>query len=354
MNVVDVFAGCGGFSLGAHQAGFSVVAAFDNDDVLASSYRHNFPDTRMVIADVSELDGETVRTAAGGHVDGIFGGPPCQGFSDIGKRHPADPRSLLLGHFFRIVREVRPSFFAMENVRGLTYSNVRAVLDEALHLVEDEYTILGPIMLNAAEFGAATNRSRLFVIGIHKDSGEALTLGHFAAMRRAPATVRAAISDMVGAVALGQKEGFDTWRITRSGRPFNYASALRSPDGLFTGHRATSHCGRVIARFDAIPPGGVDSVGRHPRLAWSSQCPTLRAGTGPDRGSHQSIRPIHPEHPRVITVREAARLQGFPDNHRFHSTVWHSFRMIGNSVSPIMAKVIFSVIGARLENCVLR
>ena len=253
--LVDVFSGCGGFSLGAHNADFRVVVAFDNDRVLASSYQYNFPNTRMVFRDVTDVDGNMIRAAAGGQVDGIVGGPPCQGFSDIGKRHPADPRSRLLCHFFRIVREVRPSFFAMENVRGLAYSNARSVLDEALQLVEDEYVILGPIMLNAAEFGAATNRSRLFVVGIHKDRGEALTLKHFDALKRAPATVKAAISDLDGAAALGQRDGFDTWRITRTGRPYNYARILRSPDGLFTGHRVTSHCGQVVARFDAVPPG---------------------------------------------------------------------------------------------------
>ena len=346
--IVDVFSGCGGFSLGAHRAGFRVVAAFDNDRNLASSYRYNFPGTRMVFRDVTSVSGDMIRAVAGGQVDGVVGGPPCQSFSAIGKRHPSDPRSRLLSHFFRIVREVQPSFFTMENVRGLAYSNVRSVLYEALKFVEDEYAILGPVMLNAAEFGAATNRSRLFVIGIHKDRGDALTLRHFDALKQTPATVRAALSDMDGAVALGQRDGFDTWRITRTGRPYNYARVLRSPDGLFTGHRATSHCERVMDRFGAVPPGGTDTVGRHPRLSWSGQCPTLRAGTGPDRGSHQSIRPIHPDYPRVITVREAARLQGFPDGHRFHSTIWHSFRMIGNSVCPIIAEAIFDVIGAQL------
>lgn len=349
MNLVDMFSGCGGFSLGAHQAGFDVVVAFDNDPILASSYRYNFPETRMAFRDVTDVDGDLIRAIAGKEVDGVIGGPPCQGFSEIGLRHPEDPRSRLLDHFFRIVQEVQPAFFAMENVRGLGYCNARGMLDDALRIVDDRYAILGPVMLNAADFGAATNRSRLFVIGIHKDRGEALSLGHFDALRQAPATVRAAIVDMEGAVAMGEKDGFDTWRITRIGRPFDYARALRSPDGIFTGHRSTDHCRRVVARFDTVPPGGIDPVGRHPRLAWLGQCPTLRAGTGPDRGSHQAIRPIHPEHPRVITVREAARLQGFPDRHRFHSAIWHSFRMIGNSVSPTIAKAIFEAIKARLD-----
>ena len=349
MKLIDLFSGCGGFSLGAHQGGFNVVAAFDNDPTLASSYPLNFPNTRMMLMDVTQLDGESIRSVIG-RIDGILGGPPCQGFSVIGKRHPDDPRRLLLNHFFRIVREIRPSFFVMENVLGLAYSDARAVLKKALRLVDDEYSILGPTTWSAAEFGAATNRPRLFVIGIHKDSGEALILEDFDTMKRTPATVRAAIADLENATPLGEQNGFDVWQIARKGRPFEYARALRAPGRLFTSHRTTNHSLRVVNRFKGIAEGGVDPVGRHPRLAWFGQCPTLRAGTGTDRGSYQSVRPLHPEQPRVITVREAARLQGFPDSHRFHSTVWHSFRMIGNSVSPIMAQAIFKVIGAKLDN----
>ena len=349
MKLVDVFSGGGGFSLGAHQAGFKVVAAFDNDPVLTSSYPRNFPNTRMIFKDVTKLEGAVVRAVAGGRIDGMFGGPPCQGFSDIGKRNPDDPRRQLLRHFFRIVRESQPSFFVMENVRGLAYSNARGVLDEALQLVVDEYAILGPNIWNAAHFGAATKRLRLFVIGIHKDCGDALKSEDVDVLKRTPATVREAISDLEGAVALGEEDGFDTWRITRVGRPFDYVRALRSPDGRFTGHRTTEHSKQVIARFDNVPEGCIDPVGRHPRLAWSGQCPTIRAGTGADRGSYQAVRPIHPEQPRVITVREAARLQGFPDSHRFHSTIWHSFRMIGNSVSPIMAQAIFAAIRRKFD-----
>lgn len=349
MKLVDLFSGCGGFSLGAHQAGFEVVAAFDNDPILASSYPYNFPNTRLVLKDVTSLNGDTVREAAGGCVDGIFGGPPCQGFSDIGRRQPEDPRRQLLGHFFRIVRETQPSFFVMENVRGLAYANARHVLDDALRLVEDRYAILGPNIWDPAQFGACTARPRLFVIGIHKDRGEALTLEDIAILKRLPATVRSAIKDLDGAVALGEEDGFDVWRIARIGRPSNYARTLRSRDGLFTGHRITEHTRQIVRRFDRVPEGGMDLVGRHPRLAWDGQCPTLRAGTGSDRGSYQSVRPIHPEQPRVITVREAARLQGFPDSHRFHPTVWHSFRMIGNSVSPVMASAIFQALQAHFR-----
>lgn len=348
MKLVDLFSGCGGFSLGAHQAGFRVTAAVDNDPILASSYPLNFPNTRLILKDLRTLSGDDLRAAIGAPIDGVFGGPPCQGFSDIGKREPEDARRQLVGHFFRIVRELRPAFFVMENVRGLAYSGSRDVLSAALQLVRDYYDIFGPEILDASEFGAATKRARLFVIGINKDRGEPLTLDDIAAFRRPPATVRAAISDLQRAVPLGEENGFDVWRIAGGGRPSEYVRHLRAPGSRFTGHRRTAHTEEVKARFSKVPPGGVDPVGRHPRLEWFGQCPTLRAGTGADRGSYQSVRPIHPAEARVITVREAARLQGFPDAHLFHPTVWHSFRMIGNSVSPMIARAIFQAIRVKI------
>jgi len=347
--LVDLFSGCGGFSLGAHQAGFRVAAAFDNDATLTSSFPNNFPDTRLVQTDIADLDSETLVAAAGGRIDGIFGGPPCQGFSDIGRRRADDPRRQLIGNFFRLVAAVEPTFFVMENVRGLAYSNARGVLDDALLLVRDRYEILGPQIWDASQFGAATKRRRLFVIGVHKDRGEAIVPEDVEIFRLPPATVRTAITDLKGAVPMVKEEEFDVWRITRLGRPHKYARALRAIDGRFTGHRMTKHSPAVIRRFEMVAQGAFDTVGRHPRLDWTKQCPTLRAGTGADRGSYQSVRPIHPDEPRVITVREAARLQGFPDQHRFHPTIWHSFRMIGNSVSPIMANAIFTAIASKFE-----
>jgi DNA (cytosine-5)-methyltransferase 1 len=168
-------------------------------------------------------------------------------------------------------------------------------------------------------------------------------------MKRPPATVHAAIADISDAEFLKNDGGFDVWRIMRRGRPSDYARAMRASDLTFTGQKTTKHTIEVVRRFNEVLPGEIDKIGRHPRLTWQGQCPTLRAGTGSEQGSYQSVRPIHPEYPRVITVREAARLQGFPDYYRFHPTIWHSFRMIGNSVSPQIASAIFSAIQGRLK-----
>lgn len=349
MKLVELFCGCGGFSLGAHAAGFDVAAAYDIDETLTSSYPRNFPHTKLFHRDISGLIGPEIRAAVDGEIGGVFGGPPCQGFSDIGRRQKDDPRRQLLGHFFRIVSEIEPAFFVMENVRGLAYHDAAPVLDEALALVEKDYHVLGPQIWDASAFGAATRRNRMFVIGIRRGVSDPIEKTAVDAFQRPASTVKEAIADLSGAAPLaevGDLLGFDRWQIRRPERPTAYAAALRSADKTFTGHRPTVHTQEVIDRFTRIEQGQTDPVGRHPRLAWTGLCPTLRAGTGADRGSYQSVRPIHPKENRVITVREAARLQGFPDAHVFHPTVWHSFRMIGNSVSPIMAAAIFSAIAA--------
>lgn len=350
--LVELFCGGGGFSRGAHNAGFDVAAAYDIDPVLSSSYPLNFPQTQLFRRDVGDLTGADIERDIGQKPFGIFGGPPCQGFSDIGKRDKGDPRRKLLGHFFRVVSEADPVFFIMENVRGLTYADSRPVLDAALEYVNRRYDILGPHIWDSSEFGAATKRKRMFVIGIRKDRKAPVVISDIESRKTRPASVKKAIADLRSAHPIAESDdlrGFDRWQIRRRGLPSDYAWPLRAEDNVFTGHRPTAHTQAVIERFAEVKPGKIDPVGRHPRLKWNGLCPTLRAGTGSDLGSYQSVRPIHPDEPRVITVREAARLQGFPDWHVFHPTVWHSFRMIGNSVSPIMAEAIFLAIRERLK-----
>jgi DNA (cytosine-5)-methyltransferase 1 len=131
---------------------------------------------------------------------------------------------------------------------------------------------------------------------------------------------------------------------------FGWTAAIEKlKSGKVSGHFDTVHSPEVKARYAALNPGTTDKVSRSKKLEWNGFCPTLRAGTGADKGSHQAVRPIHPESARVITVREAARLQGFPDWFCFHKTKWHSFRMIGNSVSPIMSEFLLAKILEKLS-----
>lgn len=347
MRAVDLFCGTGGFSRGAIAAGFDVVAAFDIDPNLTYSHHYNFPDTKLYLEDVSQLTGADILAKTGGDIDLMFGGPPCQGFSMMGKRQADDPRRELLSHFFRLVSEVKPAVFVMENVEGLLFGEAKNVLDDAVRYVSD-YTVLEPVVLDASDFGAATKRKRAFVFGYDPTRCSAITKQLIFGSKTKAANVADALSGLSSCKSVDHDEGFDVWRLGKNIRLSKYARRLASEDRLFTGNQPTIHSDHVVARFATVQPGKIDSVGRHPRLKLNGQCPTLRAGTGADKGSHQSLRPIHPVEHRVITVREAARLQGFPDRHRFHPTIWHSFRQIGNSVSPLIAQIVLSVVMASL------
>lgn len=357
-HIIDLYAGCGGFSLGAHQAGFDVSLAVDVDPILSSSFGLNFPDVALRNWNLAEVDPADIKTAAGGRPTGIIGGPPCQAFSAIGRRCQEDERRDLVGHFFRIVASLQPDFFVMENVPGLGFAGNRELLEKELEQVAKRYTILGPLLIDAAEFGAPTRRKRLFVIGVDPSRRDVPQLPALDGAKSPALTVGDAIHDIVTARSVGADDGgFGWWEYDRRRRSSAYEEGARSAppaglgagfaEGRFTGHSKTRHTDEVVRRFGTVRMGEVDRVGKHYRLQWDGQAPTLRAGTGNDRGSYQSVRPIHPTEDRVITPREAARLQGFPDWFVFHPTVWHSFRMIGNSVSPFVSRAILSWIAGQ-------
>lgn len=365
--IVDLFCGCGGFGLGAELAGFRSVAAIDIDKDLQAAYRSNFPEAKVLQGDVSKMTQEAWAFSLGNvRPDGVIGGPPCQGFSRIGKRTKDDPRNSLIGHFFRQVRILQPKFFVMENVEGLLDEGNVESLDAALETLPSRYRVVGPTVVNAAKFGAATVRKRVVVVGYDPDEVDALTVADLEPTGVAATTVRDAILDLPSPAP--QKLREHVWghypivdashpsvseyaRRMREAPPrgLGWASAVeRLAHGQVSGIADTSHTAAVKTRFGATPPGRVEETSRYPRLDWEGLCPTLRAGTGRDRGSFQAMRPIHPSEPRVITVREGARLQGFPDWFSFSPTKWHSFRMIGNSVSPIVAKHLLGELKLRL------
>ena len=352
--IVDLFSGCGGFGLGAELAGFDCRVAVDIDETLQSAYRLNFPKTQAIQADIGKLECSAWRfLLKKRRPDGVIGGPPCQGFSRIGKRDREDPRNSLIGHFLRHVALLDPKFFIMENVEGLLDEGNVDVLMTALQIVAPRFKILDPLVIKASDFGAPTRRTRVVVIGYNPNKMPSLALKDFSPDNSlSGVTVRDAIADLPVPILSSRAKDDYAW----SKYPnlddvelSEYAKCARMfpPEGLgwktaielladrkSSGHEVTIHSKAVAQRYGALAPGGVDSVSKSTRLVWEGVCPTLRAGTGVEKGSHQAVRPIHPIEARVITVREAARLQGFPDWFVFHPTKWNSFRMIGNSVSP--------------------
>src|SRR6185437_3717383 len=336
--IVDLFCGAGGLSLGSHRAGFQTAFALDIDQILTSSYKTNFPGASLILRDLSRVSDQDLRDA-GKRPDGVVGGPPCQAFSEIGRRSPTDPRRRLIFQFFRAVVALEPKFFVFENVRGLSFPENYRLVERGIKRLDGRWTILGPVILDSQEFGAPTRRKRLFLFGFDASRMSVPTLAWLTKPIQTRLTVRDAIADLSRARALGvDSRGFDEWAYSLNGEISAYAARMRSKTGSFSGHRKTIHTKSALLRFEKVGPGEIDKVGKYKRLEWGGVSPTLRAGTGNDRGSYQAVRPLHPTQNRVITPREAARLQGFPDSFIFHPTVWHSCRMIGNSVSPVLAE----------------
>lgn len=358
-DIVDLFCGAGGLSLGAAQAGFTPRLAVDVDPVLSSAHCRNHPRCDLVVGDLAVMEAADLigRLGGPGRLSGVIGGPPCQGFSSIGKRRPNDPRNFLLRSFFSLVESLRPKFFLMENVPGLLLDDGPHVLQSAIAALRHPYVVLEPIVLNAADFGSATTRKRLVVFGYDPSDVDPFTMNDLVSAKSLTKyTVHDAISDLPGPTFSGNAVLPEPRKVSDYVLKLNSSIRLAREDEakrgfgdheVVSGFQATRHSNEVVDRFSQVSQGGKDPVSRYTRLSWDRPANVLRAGTGSDRGSFQAARPIHPEEHRVITVREAARIQGFPDWYEFHDTKWHSHRMIGNSVSPPFARALLSVVATR-------
>lgn len=351
-------------SLGASRAGFRVVAGVDTDSRAIAAHKKNFPNSRHIERDVVSLSAPKILNLIPERfrrIDGVVGGPPCQGFSTIGARDIADPRNRLFLHFFRLVCGLKPIFFVCENVPGILNPQYDEVRKSALRSVERNYRLLSPLILRASDYGAPTSRKRVFFIGVSKSSEIALDKSDFNPPEDVERVyVAQALKGLRKNINPDWQSPDEGWRKVgpcTNGR-FGARLSATIPSGVgdksaieklktesrVSGCLGTIHRDDVIARFDALNPGQKDEVSRTCRLNAKAFCPTIRAGTGSDKGSHQALRPVHPTEPRMITPREAARLQGFPDWFQFDDTKWHSFRQIGNSVSPILAEAILCIL----------
>lgn len=350
---IDLFAGAGGLSLGFEQAGFDIAAAVEIDPIHCATHEYNFPRCAVICASVVDLTGKEIRRKAklgNRDIDCVFGGAPCQGFSMIGKRVLDDPRNQLVFHYVRLVRELKPKYCVFENVKGLTVGKHKQFLAELIEaLGEAGYQILLPYrVLNAADYGVPQDRRRLFLIGARK--GQQLpsypeTVGKV--------TVLDAIGDLPDADNFDQLIKRDSVKVKYTTKS-KYARQLRGlevdPQDLsyprvhdrntLSSSTRTVHSLVSATRFAETENGKTEPVSRFLKLDPNGVCNTLRAGTDSARGAFTSPRPIHPYLPRVITVREAARLHSYPDWFRFHVTKWHGFRQIGNSVPPLLGRAV--------------
>lgn len=364
--VIDLYSGVGGLSLGAIKSDFDLVCAVELEERAVESHKRNFLRSKHLPSNIATLSGKSILRAAGmqnSELSGLIGGPPCQGFSVIGKRKATDTRNNLFSDFFRLVNETRPAFFLAENVPGILNPKYDEIRKNAVKTVEKYYDVLEPIKINASEFGAATTRTRVFFIGVRRDvAGAEDIIDAISGMRiTSPTFVKDALAGLPVKIS-GSWNSFEfSWQKAElkvnSNNPYikalnemvegmgdSVAIARFQNEEKISGCFATEHSEAIIRRYGELLPGKQDRISKSIRLKENGFCPTLRAGTDNTKGSYQAVRPIHPIEPRVITPREAARLQGFPDWFQFHETKWHSFRQIGNSVCPIAAqKVLMSI-----------
>lgn len=308
-NLISLFCGGGGLDLGLGFAGFATRVASDIAPVFTETVASNTPHATPLPADAMKLTGESLIQIAGtDEIDLVAAGPPCQAFSILGRRGALDdPRGMLALKYFELVAQIKPKAFLFENVPGLLTTNGGA---DWTRLIQHARQVTGYNLhwnkLNAVNFGIPQYRERVVVVGFREDvpfEFPTIPTGPFAKEL----------------MAEGQLASPSAW-------------ALADVDGL-PNHNIRQHGNRVLARYNAVPPGERDATDHTDRIHPLRPSGTVLVGSSAGGG-----RPhIHPYEPRVITVREGARLQSFPDWYVFHGPSTAQYRQIGNAVPVLLA-----------------
>ena len=353
LRAVDLFSGCGGLSCGLRGAGFDVVAGVDFDAVSLKTYGESFPQARALWADLTDANPAALLTEIGlrpGELDLLAGGPPCQGFSkNTPRRERAsdDPRNLLMGAFLRCAAAWRPRFVLMENVAEMRRGFEGAFTDLVTETLESKplgYRV-SHYSVDASDYGLPQKRRRAFFLASRDNEPLCLpppTHGSAAPALRPPVTVWDAISDLP---ILEHGEGKERCDYVEPPQNEFQAWVRRgSPD--VRNHVARRLQPTQAARLAALLPGqGLKDLpdalrpksgysGAYGRLTKERLAPTItRWVFHPGSG-----RFGHPVQCRVITMREAARLQGFPDTFHFTGTYIQQSHQIGNAVPPLLAE----------------
>jgi DNA (cytosine-5)-methyltransferase 1 len=333
-------------NLGFQSAGFEVAIAFDNNPKVLELYQNNFPDTTVLCRDIGDITATEIRDIIqnkhrdwDGEIAAVIGGPPCQGFSVAGKQNLDDDRSQLVLKFINLVVELNPLMFVMENVPAIEWKKFSEITGNAIALIEEHY-ILSKWLLTASDYGVPQKRQRAIWVGSKfgevvppLESDKKFTVGD-------------AISDLSHIPINSQT---DIWELDAKGEYAEYLDKIfprvSNSGNTINGFQATAHPLLTQQKYGDTKPGEKEPTTWAYRLVSDGFSPTLRAGSG----NRTAARPIHYEHARVITVREAARLHSFPDWFDFGTSKLAAHKAIGNSVPPLLAHTIASQVWAHLE-----
>lgn len=366
--VIDLFAGCGGLSLGFMKAGYSVEKAVEYDEKIANNYKLNHPEVEVIVDDIKNIDCAGVFHRNDAQV--IIGGPPCQGFSMAGARIRSgfidDPRNYLFKHYFNVVKEVRPKVFVMENVKGIMTMQGGKIFEEIHNIFQDEKHLDGAPyhlyhrLVRAVDFGIPQTRERMIIIGTIYDDVD---------MERLWEQTRAEIEseiptyfdtvtvrDAIGNLPETSEDGI----VANPAPQTEYQKYLASAKETLSNHTKTKHSGLAVDRMSRVGSGEnftaleeeIKSVhsGAYGRLCWDGQAPTITTRFDTPAGG----RFIHPTENRTLSPREAARIQSFPDDFVFCGNKTTVCKTIGNAVPPklsyFLARLIDNVMAEQEEN----
>jgi len=365
-NCIDLFAGAGGFSAGFVEKGFKIDLAVDFFSAAADSYKINHKDTKFIEADIKKITGDKILdsiNAERDEVDVLIGGPPCQGFSTVGKRKAKDERNKLFEEYVRLVDFIRPKIFVMENVTGILNIENGDFFKNVLKSFKRIGYKIKYKTLNAVNFGVPQNRERVFIIGCknnenidisfpkptHTNENNLFTLDLKPAL-----TLWDAISDLPKIKAGEEKNEYAC-------KPKNkYQKERRKGSNKLTLHKATNHKDSIVEMMKYIPEGesvwNVNNIpdGLMPTSGYENTYARLNSN---DPGMTitrnfsciSSSRCIHPFQNRGLTAREAARIQSFDDEYKFKGNKSEIALQIGNAVPPILAEKVAETVKEMLS-----
>ena len=333
MNIISLFSGCGGLDLGFEKAGFNISVANEFDKTIWATFKANHPNTYLIEGDVRNINKADIAEHLNGEVDGIIGGPPCQSWSVAGSlKGIKDARGQLFFDYIRILKEFRPKFFLAENVNGMLANRHNEAVQNILKMFEEAGYDVSLTLVNAKDYGVAEERKRVFYIGFRKDLDIKFTFPKGSTTEDSKKiTLRDAIWDLQEtAVPAGNKNH-------------------HNPNAINNNEYFT---GTYSSRF----------MSRNRVKGWDEQAYTVQAS-----GRQCQLHPQAPKMEKVgtdafkfvtgkeylyrrMTIREIARVQGFPDDFKFiYDKTNDAYKMIGNAVPVNLAFEVATAIRMHLE-----